>query len=154
MFKSFFAVNIVLIGSLMSITSHAASADDILGDWSLTDETYGGERAVGRFLKDKYGNYYMKIVHNNLNITNPKTTCYKCPKPFTDKPIQNMTIIWNLKPVKGSTHQYKDAYGIDPYSGGVFRGEIVLSNDNKRLNIRASSIEAAFLGKRYVFLRK
>lgn len=153
-YLSFFLAVALFVVAQPAVAKKAKHADDIMGDWTIIDDVYGGVRAIGRISKDRKGNYIMRVVHNNLKIQDPKTHCYKCPKPFTGKPIKNILMMWNAKPVKGKPYKYKGAYGLDPYSGALFRGTMTLSNNKNTLKIRATPLEVSFVGKHFIFIRK
>lgn len=134
---------------------HTPKSDDILGDWSIIDDVFGSERAVGRILRDKKTNkYYMKIVYNNTKMVDAKTHCVLCPGKFKDKPILNMVVMWNVEPVKGKPHHFKSGYGIDAYEGKLFKGTMKLSRNKNVLKVRATPLETSFVGKRFIFVRK
>lgn len=132
----------------------AKSADDILGNWSIHDDVYHYERAIGRMYKDKKsGTYYMKVVYNNTKGIEPYTKCNKCPGRFKNKRIKGMVMMWNLKPSKRNPHKFTGGYGIDPYSGTMFRGTVRLGRRGNIMNVRATPLEVTFVGKRFAFQR-
>lgn len=140
--------------SVLAKTKKAKSSDDILGDWSIHDDVYHYERAIGRMYKDKKsGTYYMKVVYNNTKGIEPYTICNNCPGRFKGKPIKGIVMMWNLKPSKRNPHKFEGAYGLDPYSGTMFRGTMRLSRNGNTMHVRATPLEVTFVGKRFVFQR-
>lgn len=149
-----FASMILALTSASSFAKTQKSSDDLLGDWSIIDDVYHYERAIGRIYKNKKkGTYYMRVVYNNTSGIEPYTKCNKCPGQFKNKPIKGMIMMWNLKPTKSNPHKFTGGYGIDPYSGTMFRGTVRLGRKNNAMHVRATPLAVTFVGKRFVFQR-
>lgn len=153
-FISIFAIIMLALSSQSAIAKKAKSSDDILGNWSIVDDVYHYERAIARMYRDKKsGTYYMRVIYNNTSGIEPYHKCNKCPGKFKNKPIKGIVMMWNLKPSKSNPHKFVGGYGLDPYSGTMFRGTVRLGRKGNAMHVRATPLEITFVGKRFVFQR-
>lgn len=150
-FKVFQVFAAFAVFSMVSVSSWAKNADDIVGKWKVISHLNGSEKAVVRIGKNKKNNtYYAQI----LSQTDRKKTCYKCPKPFTKKPIKGMMMVWNAKPTKRNAHVYKGGYGINPWNGRMFQGEFRLTGRNKDiLKVKGFPLETKVVSRSFTWLR-
>lgn len=118
--------------------AHAAD-DPIIGDWQTFDDKTQAKRTIIRMYHNKKNNtYYGKIIKRFKNIPGmtQSDTCVDCPKPFTNKPITGMVVLWNLKKdtkkTRSSTY-YTGGHAIDPESGKMYRIKARVSKSGKVL---------------------
>lgn len=129
---------ILMVG--LTSTSHAkpaVSTDPILGEWQTFDDKTQAKRTIVRMAYNpKSKTYYGRIIKRFKNIPGmtQSDTCVDCPKPFTDKPITGMIVLWNLKKeVSRGSIQYKGGHAIDPESGKMYRVNAKVSRSGKTL---------------------
>lgn len=135
----------------VSMATWAKSADDIIGKWKVISHLDGAERAIVKIDRNKKNNtYYARIIKRD----DKRHICYKCPKPFTDKPIKGLIMVWNVKPTKKNPHYYKGGYGINPWNGRMFQGEFRLSGKRKDiLRLKGFPLESKVVSSSFTWLR-
>lgn len=134
-----------------TVTTWAKNPDDIIGKWKVISHLDGSEKAIVRISRNKKNNtYYARI----LKQSDKKQTCFKCPKPFTNKPIKGMIMVWNAKPTAKNPHLYKGGYGINPWNGRMFQGEFRLSGSRGNvLKLKGFPLETTVVSRSFVWLR-
>lgn len=105
---------------------YAASPE---GLWLSKDEKTGKARAVIQV--EKINGTLQAKVTQVFKQPGDTGICEKCPEPFTNKPVLNMVFAWGLMPTKEG-HWDKGRI-LDPKSGKVYRGKMILQSDNALL---------------------
>lgn len=131
----------IFLGMYMVAGCHIAHAESnpILGDWQTFDDKTQAKRTIVRIsYNKKKDTYYGRIIKRYKNIPGmtQSDTCVNCPKPFTNKPINGMVVLWNLKEQpnksRGST-KYTGGHAIDPESGKMYRIKAKVSASGRTL---------------------
>lgn len=130
------------------------NSDDVLGTYKIISTKYGIDRAIAKAYKDKKGSYYFKItkVIKSGGIEDI-THCQNCPGKFKDKPVEGMIVVWNLKPSKKNPYSFKGGYGISPWSGRMFRGDLKMNSSKKLVRIKAYPLGTKVVSRSFNFIR-
>lgn len=144
--------------SLGAWTAHAEpTTDDIVGYWRTIDDKTGFAKAVVQIQKANNGTFVGTIVRTvpRPDYT-PAEKCRNCPKPFTDRKIIGLPLLWNIKS-DGTTDvnrwRYVEGYAIDPLSGKIYHGKAKVSADGRRLMLRGY-IGFSALGRTQIWIRE
>lgn len=133
----------ILIALTLNSASYAKNiVSDIEGLWQSYDDVTGNKKAIVKITYNKKTQSYVGRIVKVTPVVGykPKVYCQNCPKPFTNKKIDGLTIIWNLKAEKKSGKfkgAYDNGYIIDPLSGKIYRFKAQLSRNKKILKSRA-----------------
>ena len=87
-----------------------------VGTWKTIDDETGKPKSFVQ-IYEYQGKYYGKIV-KLINPSEPNPKCTKCTGAYKDKPIQGMTIMWNLKK---DGEEYSGGQILDPNNGKTYR---------------------------------
>lgn len=102
---------------------YAASPE---GLWLSRDENTGKARAVIK-VENVHGILQARVMQV-FKQPGDSGMCLKCPEPFTNKPVLNMVFAWGLVPTKEGS--WDKGRILDPKSGKVYRGKMILQSDN------------------------
>lgn len=138
--------------------AQALEAEDLTGTWqSFDDKTNLKKGQVKFYYHEKTKSYVGKII----KVTpapgyKPKKYCDKCPKPFTGKKVEGMTVIWHLKPMLDEngkfTGKYDKGYLLDPVSGKIYRVKVDLGRSKHYIQVRGY-LGVNFVGRTQRWLR-
>ena len=148
-----------VLASLSLIASGAALAsktyDTVDGYWRTIDDKTGFAKAIVQVSKDTEGNYQGTIVKiiPRPNYT-PREFCQNCPAPYTNKPILGLKILNHLQQTdKANARVLTGAEILDPLNGHIYKCKAKLSEDGRRLQIRAY-IGTPIIGRSLIWLRE
>ena len=110
---------------------------DIVGLWRSVDDKTGFSKGIVEIKKDEKGVYSGKIIQiiPRPGYT-PKTTCHKCPAPYTDQPILGLEVLKNMRVDLGGRRIIKKETILDPVAGKLYKSRIKLNNTGNRLTMR------------------
>ncbi len=131
-----------------------STSDTIEGNWRTIDDKTGFAKAIVRIQKvsnNTYEGTITRIIPRPDYV--PKVYCQNCPKPFTDKPILGLHVIWGLRDDPDRPRQYKSGRVLDPLSGHIYNAKARLSGDNRRLLMRGF-IGFSALGRTQTWIRE
>jgi len=80
----------------------------------------------------------------------PDAICELCPAPLRNKPVQGLTILTGLRQ---DGDKYTGGEILDPDSGEIYRCQITLSADNRKLQVRGF-IGISLFGRTQTWLRE
>lgn len=148
-----------LLGAL-SIVSHADASDPVVGKWQTFDDRTGAKRAIIQISYNaKKDTYYGKIIKRNY-LSNDGSgiksydRCNNCPKPFTNKKVDDLVVLWNLKKSNTtSKFPYKGGYILDPTRGRIYHLQGEVSKSGNALKGRASLLGAKGIGRKQTWMR-
>ena len=114
-----------------------ADNQDIVGQWRSIDDKTGFSKGIVEIKKDGKGMYSGNIIEV---IPRPgytaKTHCYKCPAPYTDKPIIGLQVLTNMYPDPKKVGEYQGGTILDPLTGKLYKSRIKLNTTGTRLTMR------------------
>lgn len=146
-------ISSLLVGSA-SLAQANTEADTILGHWRTIDDVTGFAAARIEITKDTTGKYVgtVREVFPRPSYT-PIERCQNCPKPFTDRKVIGMPILWNLQANPSNPSLFNQGYVIDPLNGKIYAGDLKLSRDGRRITLRGKIIGAGLFNRSQTWLR-
>ncbi|MEC7119641.1 MAG: DUF2147 domain-containing protein [Pseudomonadota bacterium] len=138
-------------------TSHpqaSPTSDDIIGFWRTIDDVTGFAAARIQISKDATGKYVgtVRELFPRPNYT-PIEKCQNCPKPFTDRQVVGMPILWNLQANPDNPNLFNRGYVIDPLNGRIYAGDVKLSRDRRIITLRGKIIGAGVFNRSQTWRR-
>lgn len=129
--------NLLVVFPVLASSSIFANSPDIVGTWRSIDDKTGFSKGIVEITKDEKGIYTGRIIEiiPRPGYT-PKTHCYKCPAPYTDKPILGLQVLNNIKVDPKKPGEYHNGTILDPLSGKVYKSRIKLNSTGDRLTMR------------------
>lgn len=118
-----------LVGLMMSTAAAAGLAGS---KWQTVDEKTGEKKAVVQFSSQGSAVSGKIISVNNPAHANQK--CSKCSGNLKDKPIVGLPIISGLK--ADGSNKWTGGSLVDPETGKTYKGQVTLSADGKKLELR------------------
>lgn len=123
-------------------TAIAKSVNDPSGVWQTYDHKTGNPKAHVRIAYNKKTQSYIGHIAKVTPAAGytPKKYCQNCPKPFTNKKIDGLMVIWNLKAIKNSSGKitgYDNGYILNPLNGKIYRLKLQVSKNDRILKTRA-----------------
>ncbi|MEZ5727786.1 MAG: DUF2147 domain-containing protein [Burkholderiaceae bacterium] len=102
-----------------------------VGLWKNIDDETGKAKALIR-IEEKAGALVGRIVEI-LTPGKANAVCGKCEGALKDKPVRGMQILQGLKKVE---EWYEGGTILDPNNGKVYRSQLRLVDEGKRLEVR------------------
>lgn len=135
-----------VLWSALALADDAASP---AGQWTTIDDTTGKPKSVVE-IDVSGGQLTGKVLEVLQSDQGPHPICKECTGERKDRPIEGMTIIWDMK---------KDGDGwaggtiLDPKSGKTYGCKIHLADGGKKLEVRGFK-GFSLLGRTQVWERK
>jgi len=127
----------VTIAALLVALSSSFSvfAQEITGTWIQIDDKTGSPTALIEIQEQQNGTYSGKIIKVTPRPGyTPREKCFKCPPPYTDKPILGLEIFNSLQHVNGNN--YANGRVLDPLTGKIYGLKGRVSSNGKRFILR------------------
>lgn len=131
MIKQVLAAGVAALGLMASV---AWAQESAVGLWRTIDDQTGKPRSLVRIFEDNgtLSGRIEKLFRGPEEEQNP--VCDKCEGPRKDQPIVGMTIISDMQ--KEGPREYSGGQILDPASGKVYKSNMALSEDGKKLDVR------------------
>ncbi|WP_149196497.1 DUF2147 domain-containing protein [Luteimonas suaedae] len=117
----------VLALALLPLT--AMAQDSATGRWKTIDDETGKPKSIVEITEAADGTLYGKVAEILQSDRGPDPTCDKCSGANKGKPIEGMTILWDLKP------DGEDAWSggtiLDPAKGKTYKSKAKLIDANR-----------------------
>ncbi len=138
---------LVLAWLLLSAPAHADTASP-LGDWRTFDDRTGHERGLVRIYETNDG--LAARILGTIDPAEGQHVCEKCTDDRKNKPIIGLEILRGM-------HRDGDGWSggriLDPESGSIYRCEMHLEDNGRRLVLRGY-IGISLFGRSQTWLRK
>ncbi len=132
-----------LLAALPTRAEDAAPASTPVGKWRTIDDKSGKAKSIVA-ISEEDGKLVGKIEQLlDPKPDDPEPKCKKCEGDRKDQPILGMQILWGMK------KEGKDWGGgriLDPDNGKVYRCNLSLADEGKKLNVRGF-IGIALIGR-------
>ena len=125
-----FCSSTLLLFCIFLAVASAQAAVAPTGLWKTIDDESGRVKSIVEIWVED-GMLFGKVVEILHSEMGPNPKCVKCPDDFKDKPIEGLTIMWDLKP-DGNT--WSKGKIIDPKKGAIYSCKIWPEGD--RLKVR------------------
>lgn len=148
MLKSRFIAALAL-GLLVGVPAFAQDLTSPAGQWTTIDDETGKPKSIVQIdvANDQLTG---KVVEVLWSERGPHPVCEKCDGERKDKPVEGMTIIWDMKK---DGEDWKGGKILDPKTGKIYNCKIHLTDGGKKLEMRGF-IGFSLIGRTQVWERK
>jgi uncharacterized protein (DUF2147 family) len=122
---------IMIMAMTLAAPASAAPQASPAGVWMTIDDETGRARSLVRIWEHD-GKLYGRIIKL---LENPGAVCERCEGPWKDKPIEGMTIVWDMQPEEGTAGAWEGGRVFDPEKAKSYRATLALIDDD-RLEVR------------------
>ncbi|MEZ0470377.1 DUF2147 domain-containing protein [Luteimonas salinilitoris] len=133
--------------ALTMLPAMAFAQDGPTGRWQTIDDETGKAKSVVEISQAADGTLSGKVVEILQSDRGPNPTCDKCSGANKDKPIEGMTILWDLKP---DGDAWSGGTILDPAKGKTYKSKAQLI-DAHRLGVSGC---VAFICREQVWQRE
>ncbi|MGH8750830.1 MAG: DUF2147 domain-containing protein [Burkholderiales bacterium] len=121
----------ILLTLMLALSANATA--QLTGLWKIVNESSGGFSALLRFSENngKYEGRLEALFPDPGDDPNPR--CTRCEDYRKDQPLTGMIILWGFKK---QDQGYTTGRVLDPDTGNIYRCNITLSADGKKLKVR------------------
>lgn len=141
------AMRVLSLAAAVLLSSLAQASDESpVGTWKTIDDETKQAKALVQ-ISESGGVLSGKIVKL---FANPDAKCDKCDGERKDKPVQGMTILWDLKK---SGDSWEGGKILDPKKGQVYSSKAKLTEGGSKLEVRGF-MGVALLGRTQVWERQ
>jgi uncharacterized protein (DUF2147 family) len=125
----------ICTASLLLLASASWAQDPVLGQWHTIDDETNEVKSLVTLSVAEDGT----IVGVITKILKEKEEgedglCHKCEGDMKDQPIEGMKFMWGFKKI--AEGQWEKGKLLDPESGDVYSGNINITDDPAKLDIR------------------
>jgi uncharacterized protein (DUF2147 family) len=107
--------------------------DPVLGQWHTIDDETGEVKSLVTLSVAEDGS--MVGIVTKVLAADPGTgLCDKCEGDMKDQPIEGMEFIWGFKKI--AEGEWEDGQLVDPETGDVYSGNITITDDPSKLDVR------------------
>lgn len=144
----------ITLAVLATLPAMAYAANDPVGLWRTIDDKTGFSKSVVEIKKEDNGTYTGTIIEVNPRPGyTPKETCFKCPAPYTDKPIVGLSILRNMKENPNKPGEFSGGTVIDPLIGKVYKSQMKINTTGNKLTVRGF-IGVSIIGRSQTWIRQ
>jgi uncharacterized protein (DUF2147 family) len=141
----------LLLALPLAFTSVAFATDSPAGYWQTIDDETGKPKSIVEIVQAPDGTLTGKVAEILQSDHGVNPICTACKGELKDKPIQGMTILWDLKP-EGEL-VWSGGSILDPAKGKTYRSKVTLLKGGDELEVRGYiGIEA--LGRSQTWIRR
>lgn len=119
--------------SLFLLASVSWSQDPVLGQWHTIDDETGEVKSLVTLSVIEDGTM-IGVITKVLTADAGDGLCDQCEGDMKDQPIEGMQFIWGFK--KNAEGEWQEGRLLDPESGEVYRGNITITDNPEKLDVR------------------
>ena len=135
----------VLLLALLPLAALAQTSP--AGRWKTIDDETGKVKSIVEITEGSNG-FSGKVVEVLHSTRGPNPTCDKCKGANKDKPVEGMTILWNLKP---GGDGWEGGTILDPANGKTYKSKAKLIDGGAKLGVSGC---VAFICREQVWVRE
>ena len=133
---------------LMAAGFSASASDSAAGRWKTIDDETGRVKSIVEIAQAANGNLSGKVLQVLQSAQGPHPVCDKCDGANKGKPIEGMTILWNLRP--DGTNKWANGTILDPAKGKTYSSKVALVDNGRKLDVSGC---IAFICRTQTWLR-
>ncbi|MDV3468119.1 DUF2147 domain-containing protein [Stenotrophomonas sp. C3(2023)] len=111
----------------------AQAADSAAGRWKTIDDKTGAVKSIVEITQAADGTLRGHVAQVLQSDRGPNPVCDKCEGANRNKPVQGLTILWNLKP--DGANKWKGGTILDPANGKTYTSKAELKDGGRRLDV-------------------
>jgi len=139
-----------LLALALAIGAPALAADTSpVGTWTTIDDATGKPKSIVQ-ITESGGKLEGKVLEVLQSEQGPHPLCKECDGDRKDKPIEGMTIIWD---VQKDDDVWDGGRILDPKNGKVYKVKLTLTDNGQKLDVHGY-IGFALLGRSQVWERR
>ena len=133
---------------LMAAGFSASASDSAAGRWKTIDDETGRVKSIVEIAQASNGTLNGKVLQVLQSAQGPHPVCDKCDGANKGKPIEGMTILWNLRP--DGTNKWANGTILDPAKGKTYSSKVALVDNGRKLDVSGC---IAFICRTQTWLR-
>ena len=118
---------------LLAAGFSASASDSAAGRWRTIDDETGRVKSIVEITQAANGTLSGKVLQVLQSEHGPHPLCNKCEGANKGKPIEGMTILWNVRP--DGANKWANGTILDPAKGKTYKSKIALHPDGKKLDM-------------------
>lgn len=139
-----------LLALALAIGAPALAADTSpVGTWTTIDDATGKPKSIVQ-ITESGGKLEGKVLEVLQSEQGPHPLCKECDGDRKDKPIEGMTIIWD---VQKDDDVWDGGRILDPKNGKVYKVKLTLTDNGQKLDVHGY-VGFALLGRSQVWERR
>ncbi len=138
----------LLVFALVLLPLAAFAQNSPVGRWKTIDDETGKVKSIVEITQAANGTLQGKVDKVLQSDHGPNPKCVKCTGANKDKPIEGMTILWNLKP---DGDQWSGGTVPDPKKGKTYKAKLEMLEGGSKLGMSGC---IAFLCRQQVWVRE
>lgn len=111
-----------LLGLSLLLPAFAASAQSPEGRWKTIDDETGKVKSIVEINRARDGRLQARVVEIVHSERGPNPTCDDCDGVNKGKPIEGMTILWDIEHRGGN--EYGGGRILDPANGRTYKSKL------------------------------
>ncbi|KRG41881.1 hypothetical protein ARC78_10475 [Stenotrophomonas pictorum JCM 9942] len=134
---------------LMAAAFSAGASNSAAGRWKTIDDETGKVKSIVEITQASNGALTGKVLQVLQSAQGPHPVCDKCEGTNKGKPIEGMTILWNLRP--DGTNKWARGTILDPAKGKTYSSKVELVENGRKLEVSGC---IAFICRTQTWLRE
>ncbi|WP_313401160.1 DUF2147 domain-containing protein [Stenotrophomonas sp.] len=118
---------------LLAAGFSASASDSAAGRWRTIDDETGRVKSIVEITQAANGTLSGKVLQVLQSDHGPHPVCNKCEGANKGKPIEGMTILWNLRP--DGTNKWANGTILDPAKGKTYSSKVALVDNGQKLDV-------------------
>lgn len=118
---------------LLAAGFSASASDSAAGRWRTIDDETGKVKSIVEISQAANGTLSGKVLQVLQSDKGPHPVCDKCDGANKGKPIEGMTILWNLRP--DGTDKWANGTILDPAKGKTYNSKVALIENGRKLEV-------------------
>lgn len=130
---------IVLTGVVYAGQKSSADKKSPVGVWKTIDDSSGEAKSHVQIWREPNGTLSGKLIKflQPAEADNPERLCKKCSGSRKNKPVLNMTILWNMKAKrKNKSDRWVGGKILDPDNGETYGCNLTVRKNGAELEVR------------------
>ncbi|WP_303749468.1 DUF2147 domain-containing protein [Stenotrophomonas pigmentata] len=118
---------------LLAAGFSANASDSAAGRWRTIDDETGRVKSIVEITQAANGTLSGRVLQVLQSEQGPHPVCNKCEGANKGKPIEGMTILWNVRP--DGTNKWANGTILDPAKGKTYSSKVALVDNGRKLDV-------------------
>lgn len=134
---------------LLAAGFSASASDSPAGRWKTIDDETGKVKSIVEITQAGNGMLSGKVLQVLHSAQGPNPVCGKCSGSNKGKPVEGMTILWDLRP--DGANKWSGGTILDPAKGKTYSSKVALVENGSKLEVSGC---VAFICRAQTWLRE